>query len=475
MKLNTLTLKQAIEGLRRGEFSLSELYRDIHEAIAEGNSKYNIYLSLDNEAVVKAQENAAKTLAGVPIAVKDNFLTIGLPTTASAKMLAGFQSPYESTVTRRLKEAGGVVVGKTNMDAWAHGSSTEASDYGPTKNPRNAEYLPGGSSGGSAAAIAADMCISAIGSETAGSIRQPAAWCGIVGLKPTYGRVSRAGIVAMGSSLDSPGPMGKTVRDCAMLLNVIAGKDQHDATTVAKPAEDYTKALGKSIKGMRIGVCYLDHPKIKGTHLDQAVKKATNVLELLGAYVEEVPLSETLKEGKILTPDYAVGVYTVVQRSEVSSNLARYDGIRYGHDRTHFSHEAKNRIMLGTFTLTKGYADKYYLRAQQVRSLYIKNFQELFSRYDVLISSPSPGYALPLGASAGDPMFGELQDILVEPSALAGITGISVPCYRDSVTNLYLGLNIMADQWQEEKILRVAHAYEQATEWNEWATREARS
>ncbi|MFZ5845048.1 MAG: amidase family protein [Patescibacteria group bacterium] len=472
MKLNTLTLNQAITRLRRKEISLDELYKDIHEAIAQNNAKFNIYLALDHEAKIKAQEAINKPLAGVPIAVKDNFLTAGLETTASAKVLAGFKPPYESTVTDRLKEAGGVIVGKTNMDAWAHGSSTETSDFGPTKNPRNPEYLPGGSSGGSTAAVAANLCLAAIGSETAGSIRQPAAWCGVVGLKPTYGRVSRAGIVAMGSSLDSPGPMGKTVRDCAFLLNFIAGKDKYDATTATKPVPDYTKVLERGVKGLKIGICYMDHPKIKGTVLDRAVKKAGRVLASLGADVNEVSLSYQLKPGKILTPDYAIGVYTVVQRSEVSSNLARYDGIRYGHERSAFAAEAKRRIMLGTFNLTKGYADRYYVRAQQVRSLYIKNFRQLFSQYDVLISSPSPGYALPLGASAGDPMFGELQDMLVEPSSLAGNTGISVPCYRDPTTNLYLGLNIMADQWQEEKILRVAYAYEQATQWNEWAVKE---
>ena len=468
MKLNTLTLTQAIDMLRRKEISHSDLYRDIHEAIAQQNSRFNIYLALDNEAVRKAEKNLQAPLAGVPIAVKINFLTVGLPSTASSKVLDGFSPPYESTVTARLKEAGGVVVGKTNMDAWAHGSSTETSDWGPTKNPRNPDYLPGGSSGGSAAAVAADLCIGAIGSETAGSIRQPAAWCGVVGLKPTYGRVSRYGVVAFGSSLDSPGPMGKTVRDCAILLNHIAGRDPYDATTGEHAAPDYTKVLDRGIKGMRVGICYMDHPKMKGTEVAKAVAKAGKVLESLGALVSEVALSQQLKPGKVLTPDYAIGVYTVVQRSEVSSNLARYDGIRYGNDRSYFGAEAKNRIMLGTFTLTKGYADRYYNYAQQVRTLYRKNFQDLFSRYDVLISSPSPGFALPLGASAGDPTFGGLQGMLVEPRLLSGNTGISVPCWRDPLTNLYLGLGIMADQWQEEKILRVAYAYEEATKWNTW-------
>lgn len=220
---------------------------------------------------------------------------------------------------------------------------------------------------------------------------------------------------------------------------------------------------------MRMGICYMDHPKLKGTDLDRAIEKAGKVFERLGAKVDLVPISKTLKPRTILTPDYAIGVYTVVQRSEVSSNLARYDGVRYGNDRSFFSHEALNRIMLGTFTLSKGYADRYYVRAQEVRTLYKKNFEDLFASYDVLLSSPSPGYALPIGASSGDPLFGELQDMLVEPSSLVGNTGISIPCWIDTKSNLPLGLNIMADQWHEEIVLQAAYAFEQATEWNTWA------
>lgn len=469
MKLNHLTVKEAIVKLKKKEFSHAELYKDIHDAIAEKNSLYNIYLSQDPEAVSKADVLLDTPLAGIPIAVKDNFLTSGLPTTASSLVLKGFIPPFDSTATKKLQNAGGVVIGKTNMDAWAHGSSTETSDFGPTKNPRNPGYLPGGSSGGSAAAIAANLTIGAIGSETAGSIRQPASWCGVVGLKPTYGRVSRYGVIAMASSTDSPGPIGKTVEDCAIMLTHMAGHDRYDGTTLPRPVPDYTKALTKGVKGMKMGICYMDHPNIKGTDLDVAVRKAAKVFEELGAHVDMIPMSRDGKKGTILAPDYAIGVYTVVQRSEVSSNLARYDGVRYGAGRSAFAHEAKNRIMLGTFTLSKGYADKYYVRAQQVRSLYRKNFEDLFSRYDVLLSSPTPGYALPSGASSGDPLFGELQDMLVEPSSLVGNTGISVPCWRNPETNLFLGLNIMGDQWQEEKILQAAAAYEQATDWNEWA------
>jgi aspartyl-tRNA(Asn)/glutamyl-tRNA(Gln) amidotransferase subunit A len=466
MKLNKLTLKKAIELLDKKEISLKDIYKDINGAIEKDNKKFNIYLSLDKRAEEAAEKEKDKPLRGLPIAVKDNFLTVGLPTTASSKVLAGFMPPYESTVTKRLKKAGGVVIGKTNMDAWAHGSSTETSDFGPTLNPRNQKYLPGGSSGGSAAAVSSDMCLGAIGSETAGSIRQPSAWCGVVGLKPTYGRVSRYGVVAMGSSLDSPGPIGKTTEDCALILNQIAGKDQYDGTSSSIPAADYTKNLKNGVKGMKIGICYIDHPKIKGTPVARAVEEAGKLLEKLGARVDLLETTSELREGKVLSHEHAIGVYTVVQRSEVSSNLARYDGIRYGKGREAFGREAKNRMMLGTFTLSKGYADKYYVLAQKIRSLYIKNFNDLFKRYDLLISSPSPSFALPLGAIGSDPMFGELQDMLVEPSSLAGNCGISVPCFHDPKTNLYLGLNIMGNYFQEEKILQAAWAYEQGTEWN---------
>ena len=468
MKLNELTLKKAIELIDKKEISLKDIYKDVNEVINKDNKKLNIYLSLDKKAEEIAEKAKGKPFRGLPIAVKDNFLTVGLPTTASSKILDGFMAPYESTVTKRLKEAGGVVIGKTNMDAWAHGSSTETSDFGPTLNPRNPEYLPGGSSGGSAAAITADMALGAIGSETAGSIRQPAAWCGVVGLKPTYGRVSRYGVIAMGSSLDSPGPIGKTVEDCAFILNFLAGKDPYDSTTSTKPILNYTKNLKKGVKNMKIGICYIDHPKIKGTPVADAVKKAGNFFEKQGAKVDLLETTSELKKGKVLSHEHAIGVYTVVQRSEVSSNLARYDGIRYGNGREIFGHEAKNRMMLGTFTLSKGYTDKYYVLAQKIRSLYIKNFQELFEKYDLLISSPSPSYALPLGAAGGNAMFGELQDMLVEPSSLAGNCGISVPCFRDPKTNLYLGLNIMGNYFQEEKVLQAAYAFEQGTEWNPW-------
>lgn len=454
MKLNTLTLKEAIEKLRHKEISLTELYRDVDDAIAEKNAKLNIYLTRNNTALAEAEKQNSKPLAGVPLAVKDNFLTKGMKTTAASNVLKDFIPPFDATVVSRLKQAGGVVIGKTNMDAWAHGSSTETSDFGPTKNPRNPEYLPGGSSGGSAAAVAADLCIAAIGSETAGSTRQPAAWCGVVGIKPTYGRVSRYGVVPMASSTDSPGPIGKTVEDCATLLNAISGNDPYDATTSPQPIPDFTRGLKRGVKGMRIGVCYADLEKLKGSDTAKAVSEAGKVFERLGASVEIV--------SDVMDPSIAIAVYTIVQRSEVSSNLAGYNGIRYDGGRSFFGDEAKRRIMLGTFALSKGYADKYYVTAQKVRSLYIKNYQELFSRYDILISPTSPGYAQKLGATKDKPMYGELEDILLEPSSISGLPGINVPCHRDPKTNLYLGLNIMANYWKEEKMIAAAYAFEQA-------------
>lgn len=468
MKTNKLTLKKAIELFDKKEISLDEIYVDTMAVINEKNKKLNVYLSLDKNALEKAKKEINKPLKGLPIAVKDNFLTVGLPTTASAKILDGFMPPYESTVTKRLKEKGGVVIGKTNLDAWAHGSSTETSDFGSTKNPRNPNYLPGGSSGGSAAAVAADMSLAAVGTETAGSIRQPAAWCGVVGLKPTYGRTSRYGIVAMASSIDSPGPITKTVEDAALLLNHIAGHDENDATSSSLPTIDYGRNIEKGVKDMKIGICYIDNHLLKDSPIVDKVKEAGRLFESLGAKVDFVPTSNKLEKDKIFTHEHALEVYTIIQRAEVSSNLSRYDGIRYGKDRHHFGHEAKNRVMLGAFTLSKGYSEKYYVNAQKVRSLYKQNFEELFKSYDLLISSPSPSFALPLGSLGDNPMFGELQDMLVEPSSLAGNCGISIPMYKDNETNLYLGLNIMGNYWQEEKVLQAAYAYEQTTDWNQW-------
>ena len=457
MKLNELTLKESIDALDKKEITLEEIYKDLDQVCQAKNEKLNIYLSINSKALIEAKKASKKPLRGLPIAVKDNFCTKGIATTASSKVLDGFIPQYESTVTERLKANGGIIYGKTNMDAWAHGSSTETSDYGRTLNPRNPNHLPGGSSGGSAAAIAADFAVAAIGSETAGSIRQPAAWCGAVGFKPTYGRVSRFGVIAMASSTDSPGPIAKTVEDACILLNAFAGPDEKDGTSNKEKSPDFTSFLGQSIKGMKIGVIYQDVKEIKETN--QKLLKELEILKELGATVEIV---------QAMDPHQAIGVYTVVQRAEVSSNLARYDGIRYGNDRSNFGDEAKRRIMLGTFTLTKGYADRYYNLAQKIRTLYLNDYKELFKKYDVLVSPTSPSFAKEVGASFSSPMFGELEDMLLEASSITGLPGINVPFYRDEKTNLYLGANFIAPMWREDLVIKVADAFEKNTKWNSW-------
>jgi len=445
--LNNLSLTEALDGLKKKKFSSLELVQDCLNQIDKVDPGIHAFLHINKDAQNEAKTvDVSKPLGGIPIAVKDNFLTLGLPTTASSRVLEGYMPDYESTVTGKLKQAGAVIIGKTNMDAWAHGSSTESSDYGVTRNPRNPDYLPGGSSGGSAAAVAADMCTAAIGSETAGSIRQPAAWCGVVGFKPTYGRVSRYGVIAMASSTDSPGPLTKTVEDAALITRIIAGRDQYDATTSPLPVPDYLSPLKSSLK---IGIPK-EYMEVMQPEAKELVLKAAKRLEELGHLVEETSL---------IHPKYSIGVYTIVQRSEVSSNLARYDGIRYGHDRSYFGEEAKRRIMLGTYALSSGYYDQYYNRAQKVRTLIIQDFHKAFHKYDLLIDPASPGPALKIGSTAGDPMFGEMQDILVEPSSIAGLTGISLPC--GVVNGLPVSFGLIGPQFAENLVLQVAHQYAQ--------------
>ncbi len=459
MNLNNLTLKKALDKLKNEEISLQEIYNDVYQQIESKDEQLNVFVNLleKDEALRLAQENQDKPLKGLPIVVKDNYCTDHLKTTASSKVLENFKPTYESTVTLKLKQAGAVIIGKTNMDAWAHGSSTETSAFGRTLNPRNTNHLPGGSSGGSAAAVAANLALAATGTETAGSVRQPSAWCGTVGFKPTYGRVSRYGVIAMASSTDSPGPMTKTVEDAVLLFEHMAGHDENDGTTSKQSVPDLSKSLNKDITDLKIGAMYLEVDGLQD--IKPIFEKQLKILEGLGAEVEPV---------KAFDPQHAVGVYTVVQRGEVSSNLARFDGIRYGNDRSHFGDEAKRRIMLGTYTLSKGYADKSYNLAQKVRTLFINDFEKLFKKYDVLVAPTSPGFAKKVGASEESAMFGELEDLLLEPSSITGLPGISVPCYRDKETNLYLGMNIMAPMFREDLMVQVADAYERNTNWNEW-------
>lgn len=409
------------------------------------NKKINAFLTIVD-----------KPGSGIPIAIKDNFLTKGVRTTAASKILDTYIPKYSATVVKRLEENGYSVVGKTNLDAWCHGSSTETSDYGPTLNPWNLKHLPGGSSGGSAAAVASGMVDLAVGSETAGSVRGPAAWCGVVGIKPTYGRVSRYGVIAMGSSLDSPGILSKDVTSGAKVLKIIAGKDPFDATSSDNEVDDYELYLTGDVKGIRVGL--VENYLLPEMDKETIVKTldAVKVLEKLGCKVTKV---------KTLDPKYAVGVYTVVQRSEVSSNLARFDGVRYGEGRDKFREEAKRRIILGTYTLSSGYQDQYYRKAEKVRALFIKDFQNLFETFDILVGPTMPGPAPRVGTTKDHAMFGEMADILAEPSSVSGLPGISIPC--GFVRGLPIGLQIIGARFNETKILNAAYAYEQNTKWHE--------
>jgi len=465
MKLNELTITQAVEGLKKKKFSCLELTKACLKRIKQVDGKINAFITVcEQEALKEAAEKSGyikengypeeKLLFGIPVAVKDNFCTKGTKTTASSKVLENFIPPYDAAVVSKLKSAGAIVIGKTNMDAWAHGSSTETSDFFATKNPWNLKFLPGGSSGGSAASVAADEAIAAIGSETAGSIRQPASWCGVTGLKPTYGRVSRYGLIAMCSSTDSPGPITKNVTDALILLNVLAGKDRKDATTSEKKLKEVK--LSESLKGLKIGLPKQYFLKQSEKQVITKTNQAIKVLENLGAEITWINL---------LDPKYSVGVYTIIQRSEVSSNLARYDGIRYGNSRNFFGEEAKRRIMLGAYSLSSGYYDAYYKKAQKVRTVILKDFEKVFKKVDVLLSPSCPTTALPKGASKNASMFGELQDILFEASSMAGLPAISLPCGFGK-NNLPVGFQIMSPQFREDLILKTAYAYQQATQWH---------
>ncbi len=469
-RLNAFTIKEAVAGLKNKDFTSVDLVKSCFYQITMYDTKLNAFLTLTKESALAQAAEADKLIAsdphifekmplcGIPYACKDNFSTNGVRTTASSKVLDNYVPPFNSTVVERLEKAGAILLGKTNMDAFAHGSSNETSDFFVTKNPWNLECVPGGSSGGSASALAANMCIFAIGSETAGSIRGPASWCGVTGLKPSYGRVSRYGVVAMASSTDSPGPLTKTVEDAAYILNIIAGKDINDATTSPTETIDYLKALESyDLKGKKIGLpkSYFEidlQPEVKSQVL-AAVEK----FKELGAEIVEMDL---------IDPKYSIAVYTVLQRSEVSSNLARLDGIRYGNDRSTFGFEAKKRMILGAYVLSSGYYDAYYAKAQKVRTLLIEDLNKAFEKVDLLLSPTMPCVAMKIGESAKYPMFGELMDVLSEQSSVSGICGISIPCgFAENF--LPIGIQLMAPMFKEEQILGAAYAYQQATDFHE--------
>lgn len=466
---NKLTLIEAREKLKAGEIKCSELVKDCFEQIEHYDDTIGAFLALRKADALDEAEKADKQieelgedafkdkpLLGIPYACKDNFSTKDVETTAASKVLEGYIPPFESTVTKRLKDAGAILLGKTNMDAFAHGSSTETSDYKTTKNPWNTNKVPGGSSGGSAAAVAANMCIFATGSETAGSIRGPAGWCGVTGLKPTYGRVSRYGVIAMASSTDSPGPVTKTVEDSSLILSVIAGKDESDATTSPEPTEDYYKDLNNfSFEGIKIGMpkSYFEIELEEG--VKERVTEALHKFEELGAQIVEIDL---------IDPTYSIGVYTILQRSEVSSNLARFDGIRYGHSRKEFNFENRKRMMLGAYALSAGYYDKYYAKAQKVRTLIVEDFKKAFEEVDFIVGPSMPSVAPDLGVANLSPLFGEMVDLLQEPSAIAGLCGIAIPCgFSDGMP---VGVQLIGNLLDESKILGAAHKYQQTTDFH---------
>lgn len=443
------TLTQLKEMIDEKKISALELREYFFKRIKKYNTTLNTYLTLNEK---DTEIKTGGKLGGIPLAVKDNFCTYGLRTTASSKVLDNFIPPYESTVTSRIKKENAFILGKTNMDAWAHGSSTETSDYGPTKNPWDLTRSPGGSSGGTAAAVSSYLAPGGIGSETAGSIRQPASWSGVVGLKPTYGRVSRYGVIAMGSSLDCPGPMTSNVEDAAYLFSVIAGHDPQDATSSPLPTENYMQKMKKK-KTFTIGISD-DYFEGLDTDVAKALEKSIEVFRKMGFKTKKI---------KLLSPNYAISVYTIIQRAEVSSNLARYDGIRYGSGRATFGEEAKRRIMLGTYTLSYGYYDAFYKKAQKVRTLIIEDFKRVFTEVDFVIGTPTPITALKLGEFSKYSFFGELMDKFNEPGAMAGIPAISLPVGLDR-NGLPIGMQLMGNYFREADVLNAAYQFEKETD-----------
>ena len=465
MELNQLAIKQAKEGLRNKKFSSVELTKSCLEQVKKHDKNLNAFITVTEKEALEQAKKADKLLSnltieqfnnypllGIPIAFKDLFSTKGIKTTAASKVLENYIPPYDATVVEKLKDAGVVIVGKTNCDAWAHGSSGENSDFGPTKNPWNKEYVPGGSSSGSAAALASDMCVASTGTDSGGSIRLPASFCNIVGLKPTYGRVSRYGIIAMASSLDSIGHFTKTVEDSAILLNVTAGKDLMDATTPDVKVADYAKNLNEGIKGIKIGVPKEYFIKSLDPKIKEKLEQALKMLEEEGADILEISLPHT---------EYAVACYYIIQPAEVSSNLARYDGIRYGNDRSFFGDEAKRRIMLGAYTLSAGYYEAYYKKAMQVRTLIKKDFDDVFKKVNAIIVPVSPTLPWRLGEKVNDPLKMYLSDIFTVTANLAGIPGLSVPI--GFIDNLPVGMQILGPQFSESRLFQVGHAFEQKT------------
>jgi aspartyl-tRNA(Asn)/glutamyl-tRNA(Gln) amidotransferase subunit A len=473
MNLQSKTAHECHELLINGKIKAVELAAAVFSTIEEKEGHVQAYLSLQKETALQTAEKVDEKikrgeklgpLEGIPIAVKDNICVLGGKTTCASKILNNYIAPYDATVVTKLNTAGLIITGKTNMDEFAMGSSTENSAYQKTHNPRDLTTVPGGSSGGSAAAVAADEAILALGSDTGGSIRQPASFCGIVGMKPTYGRISRYGLVAFASSLDQIGPLTKDVTDSALLLNLLCGKDEKDSTSVDLPVPDFTAGLSKDIKGMKIGV-----PKeLMGEGVDPGVRakviEALDALKKLGASWEEISLPSF---------KYALSTYYIIAPAEASANLSRYDGVKYGfrsakapdlrqmyfNTRSEgFGMEVKRRILIGTYVLSSGYYDAYYIKAQKVRTLILKDFQEAFKKYDVIISPTAPTTAFKIGSKVNDPLQMYLSDIATIPVNLAGLPAISLPC--GDINGLPVGLQIIGKPFAEETVLQAAYNYE---------------
>ncbi len=476
MEIVGLTIDALHRALRARETTVTEVCRKTFERIEALDGSLGAYLTLDRDRAWQRAEQIdreirrgepLRPLTGVPLAVKDVICTRGLRTTCASKILSTFVPPYDATAVRRVLDAGAIIIGKTNCDEFAMGSSNENSAFGLVRNPWNRERVPGGSSGGSAAAVAADLCVVALGTDTGGSIRQPASLCGVVGLKPTYGRVSRYGLIAFGSSLDHIGPFGKTVKDVARVLRVIAGWDEHDSTSSNQPVPDYEAHLTGDIKGLRVGVPREYFGPGLQEDVKSAIRQAIDRFAELGAEIVEITMPHS---------DYAIACYYIIATAEASSNLARYDGVRYGYRaqgattlremyrRTRdegFGPEVKRRIMLGTYVLSAGYYDAYYLKAQKVRTLIERDFREAFTRCDLIAGPTSPTLAFRLGEKTGDPLAMYLADIYTIMANLAAVPAISIPVGL-SREGLPIGLQLHGRRFDEVTVLRAAHAYEQA-------------
>lgn len=480
MDLYRLTIGEATTLLRKRAISARELTQAVLSRIGATNTQTHSYITICEQNAhtqaaaadrILAATDSAPALCGIPVALKDVILTQGIRSTAGSKILAEFTPPYDATVTRLLKEAGAVIIGKVNCDEFAMGSSTENSAFFPSRNPWDLSRVPGGSSGGSATAVAADQTLVSLGTDTGGSIRLPASFCGVVGLKPTYGRVSRFGVVAFASSLDQVGPFAKNTQDCAILLQAIAGHDAQDSTSVNIPVPDYHATLKRGVAGLRIGIPREYFVEGMQPEVESAVNQAIGQLAALGAQPVSLSLPHT---------EYAIATYYIIATAEASSNLARYDGVRYGYRAPHvdglkamydltraqgFGTEVKRRIMLGTYVLSAGYYDAYYLKAQKVRTLIRQDFLKAFERCDLIATPVAPTTAFRVGEKTADPLTMYLSDIFTIAVNLAGLPGLSVPCGFDT-SGMPIGLQLIGKPFAEDTLLQAAYAYEQATPWH---------